>query len=64
MWVALREQRKGVIISAHILEGMQACEGMTAYESILVLALKNLNLISDLENYEIIYFYVTKLAHR
>lgn len=58
MWVALREQRKGVNILAHILEGMPA------YESVLVLALKNLNLISDLENYEIIYFHVTKLAHQ
>lgn len=52
MWGALREQRKGVNIVAHILEGMQACE------SILVLALKNLNLISDLENYEILNLFL------
>lgn len=58
MWVALREQRPGGSILAHVLEGMQACEGMQASESNLVLALKNLNLISDLENYEIIKLFL------
>lgn len=58
MWVALREQRQGGSILPHILEGMQACEGMPASDSILVLALKNLNLISDLENHEIINLFL------